>query len=189
MAFIPFRLTLIIIYNVILLAFFISTCDCTIPSDPHGQHHVMHRNHGGFAWRLYDEKFRHIRALTPALAWHITKWDLAMEALHTVASSGRQAESQPSPFRTMQSPRKSSSGVCYTYNRVGKCERTTCPYAHVCANCGRKGHARRTCRSGQTIRSRSGNTNPGLQPQAWSLSDGICAFTAGWFGPMLYIWL
>ena len=125
----------------------------------------MHRNHGGFAWRLYDEKFRRIRALTPALAWHITNWDLAMEALHTVAPSSRQAESQPSPFRTMQSPRTSSSRVCYTYNRVGKCERTTCPYAHVCANCGRKGHARRTCRSGKTIKSRSGHTNPGLQPQ------------------------
>ena len=128
----------------------------------------MHRNHGGFAWRLYDEKFRCIRALTPALAWHITNWDLAVEALHTVAPppSSRQAESQPSPFHTMQSPRKSSSGVCYTYNRVGKCERTTCPYAHVCANCGRKGHARRTCRSVKTIKSHSGHTNPGLQPQA-----------------------
>ena len=124
----------------------------------------MHRNHGGFAWRLYDEKFRRIRAMTPALAWHITNWDLAMEALHSVAPSGRQAESQQSPFRAMQSPRKPSSGVCYTFNRVGKCERANCPYAHVCSSCGRKGHARRACRTGKTIKSRSGQTNPGLQP-------------------------
>ena len=124
----------------------------------------MHRNHGGFAWRLYDEKFRRIRAMTPALAWHITNWDLAMEALHSVAPSGRQVESQQSPFRAMQSPRKPSSGVCYTFNRVGKCERANCPYAHVCSSCGRKGHARRACRTGKTIKSRSGQTNPGLQP-------------------------
>ena len=166
-----------------------TSCGSTIHSDLHGQQHGHAPESGGFAWRLYDEKVRRIRALTPALVWHITNWDLAMEALHTVAPRGRQAESQPSPFRTMQSPRKSSSGICYTYNRVGKCERTTCPYAHVCANCGRKGHARRKCRSGKNIKSRSGHTNPGLQLQAWSLSDGICDFTAGWFGPRLYIWL
>ena len=53
-----------------------------------------------------DEKFRHIRALTPALAWHITNWHLAIEALHTVELSPAAAKSSPRscPFMPCNPP-------------------------------------------------------------------------------------
>ena len=42
----------------------------------------MSKRHGGYAWRVYDETFRRIRALSPTLQWHVTNWDLAMDAIH-----------------------------------------------------------------------------------------------------------
>ena len=48
----------------------------------------MQRRHAGFAWRLYDERFRRIRALAPSMPWHITN-----------SSSPSSVEQQRSPFR------------------------------------------------------------------------------------------
>ncbi len=31
----------------------------------------MSKRHGGYAWRVYDEKFRRIRALSPTLQCHL----------------------------------------------------------------------------------------------------------------------
>ena len=49
----------------------------------------LHRRHGGVAWRLYDERFRRIRAMAPELPWHIVNWDVAMGAIHS-GPAGRQ---------------------------------------------------------------------------------------------------
>ena len=51
----------------------------------------MHRRHGGFAWRVYDERFRRVRALAPSMPWHLTNWDLAMDAIQTGRTSVRHA--------------------------------------------------------------------------------------------------
>ena len=37
----------------------------------------LHRRHGGVAWRLYDERFRRIRAMAPDLTW---RWALFIAA-------------------------------------------------------------------------------------------------------------
>ena len=47
----------------------------------------MQRRHGGFAWRIYDEQFRRIRAFAPNIPWHILNWQVANEALHTDTAS------------------------------------------------------------------------------------------------------
>ena len=44
----------------------------------------MHWRHGGFDWRVYDECFRRVRALAPSMPWHLTNWDVAMDAIQTV---------------------------------------------------------------------------------------------------------
>ena len=49
----------------------------------------MSKRHGGYAWRVYDEKFRRIRALSPTLQLHVTNWDLAMDAIHANVPSDR----------------------------------------------------------------------------------------------------
>ena len=67
----------------------------------------MHRRHGGFAWRVYDEKFRRVRALVPSMPWHQTNWELAMDAIHSQASSPSAAtlsSSSSSPFGTCVDP-------------------------------------------------------------------------------------
>ena len=44
----------------------------------------FHRRHGRFAWRVYDEAFRHQRAVattataTATMPWHVTNWELAL---------------------------------------------------------------------------------------------------------------
>ena len=59
----------------------------------------MQRRHASFAWRLYDERSRRTRALAPSMPWHITNWDVAMEAIHKASSSPSSVEQQRSPFR------------------------------------------------------------------------------------------
>ena len=123
----------------------------------------MHRRHGGFAWRVYDERFRRVRALAPSMPWHVTNWDLAMDAVQTVVV--RQSDTLQQPFRfgqrPNQQPARGPSAVCFAYNGTGKCGRTACHFAHVCANCGRKGHPRIACRIGKNAKTRSGPTHPG----------------------------
>ena len=96
----------------------------------------MSKRHGGYAWRVYDEKFRRIRALSPTLPWHVTNWDMAMDAIHANVPAGRSAA--PAPFHAKQRP--TGKGYCFDYNSHGRCNRKPCKYAHACSNCGRQGH-------------------------------------------------
>ena len=59
----------------------------------------MQPRHGGFAWRTYDESFRCVRALSTALPWNVTNWDLAMHAIHGSIALTRPVESRQWPFR------------------------------------------------------------------------------------------
>ena len=62
----------------------------------------MHRSHGGFAWHVHDERFRRLRALAPSMPWHLTNWDLAMDAIQTVVV--RQSDTLQPDFRFAQHP-------------------------------------------------------------------------------------
>ena len=95
----------------------------------------MSKRHGGYAWRVYDDKFRRIRALSPTLPWHVTNWDLAMDAIHANVP-GRSAS--PAPFRAKQRP--TGKRYCFDFNGNGRCSRKPCNYIHACSNCGRQGH-------------------------------------------------
>ena len=120
----------------------------------------MSKRHGGYAWRVYDDKFRRIRALSPTLPWHVTNWDLAMDAIHANVPAGRSAP--PAPLHAKQRP--TGKGYCFDYNSHGRCNRKPCKYAHACLNCGRQGHARRTCRSALASQPRIGPSVPGVRP-------------------------
>ena len=141
----------------------------------------MHRRHGGFAWRVYDERFHRVRALAPSMLWHLTNWDLAMDAVQTVVV--RQSDTQQPPFRFAQHPNqqhpnqqhpnqqhpnqqhpnqqpaRGPSGFCFEYNDTGKCGRVDCRFAHLCENCGRKGYPRMACRIGKNAKTRSSHTH------------------------------
>ena len=69
----------------------------------------MHRRHGGFAWRVYDERFRRLRALAPSMPWHLTNWDLAMDAIQTVVVC--QSDTLQPPFRFAQNTTTSTPEV------------------------------------------------------------------------------
>ena len=47
------------------------------------------RRHGGFAWRVYDEAFRCLRTVVPTMPWHVTNWELAVNAIQTVVTHQR----------------------------------------------------------------------------------------------------
>ena len=113
----------------------------------------MHRRHGGFAWRVYDERFHRVRALAPSMLWHLTNWHLAMDAIQTVVV--HQSDTLQPPFRFAQHPNQQPSGFCFAYNDTGKCGRVDCRFAYLCENCGRKGYPRIACRIGKNAKTSS----------------------------------
>ena len=121
----------------------------------------MHRRHGGFAWRVYDERFRRLRALAPSMPWHLTNWDSAMDAIQTVVV--HQSDTLQPHFRFAQHPNqqpaRGPSGFCFAYNDTGKCGLVGCRFAHLYENCGRKGHPRIACRIGKNAKTRNSPTH------------------------------
>ena len=106
----------------------------------------LQTRHGGFAWRVYDERFRRVRAMAPQMPLHITNWDLAMGAIQSNVSFVHQgAPPTQSPFRNGRRP--DARGLCNEFNYRGKCARQQCRFAHVCNVCGRSGHAPRKRRA------------------------------------------
>ena len=120
----------------------------------------MHRRHGGFAWRVHDERFRRVRALAPSMPWHLTNWDLAMDAIQTVVV--RQSDTLQPPFRfdkhPNQQPARGPSGFCFAYNDTCKCGRVGCRFAHLCEHCDRKGYPPMACRIGKNVKTSSSPT-------------------------------
>ena len=100
----------------------------------------LHRRHGGVAWRLYDERFRRIRAMAPELPWHLINWDVAMGAIHNAPVDRQAAPQAPVPFRQGAL----IGGECFDLNYCGTCTRTPCRFKHACIACG-QGHPSRTC--------------------------------------------
>ena len=100
----------------------------------------LHRRHGGVVWRLYDERFRRIRAMAPELPRHLINWDVAMGAIHNAPVDRQVAAQAPVPFRQGAIP----GGVCFDFNYRGTCTRTPCRFKHICIMCG-QGHPSRTC--------------------------------------------
>ena len=122
----------------------------------------MSKRHGGYAWRVYDEKLRRVRALSSTMPWHVTNWDRAMDDIHANVPYGRSAA--PAPFHAEQRP--TGKGYCSDYNSHDRCNRKPCQYAHACSNCGRQGHARRTCRSDKPCQYAHACSNCGRQGHA-----------------------
>ena len=125
----------------------------------------LQTRHGGFAWRVYDERFRRVRAMAPQMPWHITNWDLAMGAIQSNVPFVRQgAPPTQSPFHNGRRP--DARGLCNDFNYRGKCARQQCRFAHVCNVCGRSGHSGRTCRSAQPAprKGRAGFAVAGARP-------------------------
>ena len=98
----------------------------------------MHRRHGGFAWRIYDERFHRLRTLAPSMPWHLKNWDSAMDAIQTVVV--HQSDTLQPHFRFAQHPNqqhpnqqpaRGPSGFCFAYNDTGKCGRVGCR-SHTC---------------------------------------------------------
>ena len=100
----------------------------------------LHQRHGGVAWRLYDERFRRIRAMAPELPWHLINWDVAMGAIHNAPVDRQAAPQAPVPFCQGAIP----GGVCFDFNYRGTCTRTPCRFKHACIACGQD-HPSRTC--------------------------------------------
>ena len=125
----------------------------------------LQTRHGGFAWRVYAERFRRVRAMAPQMPWHITNWDLAMGAIQSNVSFVRQgAPPTQSPFRNGRRP--DARDLCNDFNYRGKCARQQCRLAHVCNVCGRSGHSGRTCRAAQPAprKGRAGFAVAGARP-------------------------
>ena len=125
----------------------------------------LHRQHGGVAWRLYDERFRRIRAMAPELPWHMVNWDVAMGAIHS-GPAGRQVVPQaPLPFRqgAARSSPRAAPGVCFDYNYRGACTRTPCRFKHTCITCG-QGHPSRSCRAASAGKGRGRPPVAGARP-------------------------
>ena len=80
----------------------------------------LHRRHGGVAWRLYDERFRRIRAMAPELPWHLINWDVAMLGGGIIRSPGGPLRSPGGAASTSSlSPRGAAiSHAFHTYRRV-----------------------------------------------------------------------
>ena len=135
----------------------------------------LQQRHGGYAWRIYDERFRRVRAMAPQLPWHLTNWDLAMGAIHPsilpvrqgatpsdIAAARQGAPTRSTPFRVRQHMPSTSRQACYDYNYRGACTRRPCSYAHVCLACGLQGHPSSTCHA-STSEGRSKPANAGAR--------------------------
>ena len=125
----------------------------------------LHWRHGGVAWRLYDERFRRIRAMAPELPWHIANWDVTMGAIHS-GPAGRQVASQaPLPFRqgAARSSLRAAPGVCFDFNYRGDCTRTPCRFRHTCVTCG-QGHPSRSCHAASAGKGRGRPPVAGARP-------------------------
>ena len=118
----------------------------------------MAKRHGGYAWRLYC-----LRAMAPQLPWHLTNWDIALEAINTPMYMPHPQQAQ-TPFRAAQRP--GGKEVCYDYNGHGRCTINPCPYPHICAMCRKPGHSRRSCRASIAGRAFGGQVRTGRQAVA-----------------------
>ena len=123
----------------------------------------MSKKHGGYIWRAYDEGFRKVRAFAP-VPWHKTNWDLVFNV--------QTAENRNLPFRKNFTPRfqnkgkqtKESKGICFSFNRSGKCTRQPCQFRHECTVCNKRGHWKGSCylrrqgsQQGNNLRNNTGN--------------------------------
>ena len=122
-----------------------------------------HGKHPGHARRTFPSS---ARFSAPSMPWHLTNWDLAMDAIQTVVVC--QSDTLQPPFRFAQHPNqqhpnhqpaRGPSGFCFAYNDTGKCGRVGCRFAHLCENCGRKGYQRIACRVGKNAKTRSSPTH------------------------------
>ena len=128
----------------------------------------IHRRHGGVAWRLYDERFRRIRAMAPELPWHLINWDVAMGAIHSAPVDRQAAPQAPVPFRQgapRSAMRSTPTGVCFDFNYRGTCSRTPCRFKHACITCG-QGHPSRTCHTASSRKGRARPPDAGARPSS-----------------------
>jgi hypothetical protein len=89
--------------------------------------------YSGFAWRIYDIKFRQKHAADTQRSWAIPDTILWLRSFTGMA--------KPAPYasQTQQAPRPTGKGICISYNKDGVCKfGARCRYSHKCANskCG-----------------------------------------------------
>lgn len=124
----------------------------------------LSRKYQGYGWRSYDEKFRKIRVQV-SVPWHVVRTELLLEcfALSTMYSNQIQNKMpKKQPFRGEKQFRSGSQfqegnyrsprGVCFTYDKFGKCTNPykPCKYEHKCTVCDKSGHHRSICRQNAT---------------------------------------
>ena len=100
-----------------------------------------------FAWRQYDTHFRTLRQTDPiSFPWAQPRWDLFFRYMYAKPIQGgfsrapsaflNQAARRPQPFPT---------GVCWMYQKGGKCTARNCRYKHLCSKC-QAPHPASSCR-------------------------------------------
>ena len=124
----------------------------------------MSKKHGGYIWRAYDEGFRKVRAFAP-VPWHRTNWDLVFNVQN--AESGNQPFRRnftPNKFPNKGKQAKEAKGICFAFDRSGKCNRQPCHFRHECTVCNKRGHWKGICYSkgqgsqkGNNFRGNAGN--------------------------------
>ena len=116
----------------------------------------INTKHAGYLWRSYDENFRRVRAhvTEEVLPWHRINWDLLLQNMSNGPLSTPNPRNQPfrrNPNQTNQTrfdtTNRTPRGICFVYDKQGKCDRPACRFEHKCTKCWRKGHPREKCYS------------------------------------------
>ncbi|MEE6514077.1 hypothetical protein FKM82_022057 [Ascaphus truei] len=97
----------------------------------------IHDEHGGSAWRDYDEQFRHRWQGDTRLSLGKMDMELWMKLVGNTKQGGN------APFRKgpggrpgSHSASRGSKGACWAFNDL-YCKRgESCKYKHVCSQCG-----------------------------------------------------
>ena len=132
----------------------------------------LSRKYHGYGWRLYDEKFRKVRAKVN-IPWHVMKTELLLDCVSSPNLQGQNKNTKKQPFRSETSFRvnnqhqddtyRSPRGVCFTYDKFGRCTNPykPCKYLHKCTKCDKEGHHRSICRQNSITSSNSSSELPG----------------------------
>ena len=118
----------------------------------------IQKQYGGQVWKVYDEKFRRLKASRPTLPWCEIHWNTFMFAFQPANSpnlpfqpfiptrNNQQSQNQR-PRNNATSPRSAKTpNICYDYNNKGSCTfQDACRYRHACITCHKAGHPRIRC--------------------------------------------
>lgn len=113
----------------------------------------IQKQYGGQVWKVYDEKFRRLKASQPSLPWCEIHWNTFMFVFQPAYNQPFQPSHPTRQIPTqrqrnhLNSPRSQQTpNVCYDYNNKGSCAfQDACKYRHACSSCQKPGHPRIKC--------------------------------------------